>query len=246
MKHVKIERRGQTGWVTIDRAEALNALSGDVLRGLLDAWTELAADPAVRLVAVTGAGDRAFCAGADLKERRGMSAAETQSRIELTVRCCDRLARLPKLTVAALNGGAFGGGFEIALACDLVVASRTARFALPESRRGVVASSGALFRAMRALPLNVARELLITGAVLDADRQLGHREGFHIKALRPEDGVVLDLGRLVAKAHVQDRFDYECTDFVVHRPTSFVRRPAPAAQFGAMVRLNRFTTHRTW
>jgi enoyl-CoA hydratase/carnithine racemase len=82
-----------------------------------------------------------------------------------------------------VEGPAFGGGFEIALACDLVVASRTARFALPESRRGVIASSGALFRALRALPLNVAKELLITGAVLDADR--GHQLGFVNRVTEP-------------------------------------------------------------
>ena len=91
--------------------------------------------------------------------------------------------RRSKPLIAAVEGPAFGGGFEIALACDLVVASRTARFALPESRRGVVASSGALFRAMRALPLNVARELLITGAVLDADR--GYQIGFVNRVTEP-------------------------------------------------------------
>ena len=91
--------------------------------------------------------------------------------------------RRNKPLIAAVEGPAFGGGFEIALACDLVVASRTARFALPESRRGVVASSGALFRAMRALPLNVAKELLITGAVLDAER--GHQLGFVNRVTEP-------------------------------------------------------------
>src|SRR5262249_12616223 len=113
MTPIKIERRGSAGWVTIERADALNALSGEVLCGLCEAFAQLAADRAVRLVAVTGAGDKAFCAGADLKERRGMSAADTKERIALTVRCFEDLARLPKLTVAAMNGGAFGGGLEL-------------------------------------------------------------------------------------------------------------------------------------
>ena len=99
--------------------------------------------------------------------------------------------RRAKPLIAAVEGPAFGGGFEIALACDLVVASRTARFALPESRRGVVASSGALFRAMRALPLNVARELLITGAVLDADR--GYQIGFVNRVTDPGGALTVAL-----------------------------------------------------
>jgi enoyl-CoA hydratase/carnithine racemase len=99
--------------------------------------------------------------------------------------------RRAKPLIAAVEGPAFGGGFEIALACDLVVAARTARFALPESRRGVVASSGALFRAMRALPLNVARELLITGAVLDADR--GYQVGFVNRVTDPGQALTVAL-----------------------------------------------------
>ncbi|MDI9919299.1 enoyl-CoA hydratase-related protein, partial [Rhodococcus sp. IEGM 1379] len=77
-----------------------------------------------------------------------------------------------KPLIAAVEGYALGGGFEIALACDLIVASRTAQFGLPETRRGLVATSGALFRAPRALPVNVARELLITGRTLDPERAL--------------------------------------------------------------------------
>ena len=110
-----------------------------------------------------------FSAGTDLRDGAG-GPTERGGEYGLIRR------RRNKPLIAAVEGPAFGGGFEIALACDLVVASRTARFALPESRRGVIASSGALFRAMRALPLNVAKELLITGAVLDAER--GHQLGF--------------------------------------------------------------------
>ena len=110
-----------------------------------------------------------FSAGTDLRDGTG-GPTERGGEYGMIRR------RRSKPLIAAVEGPAFGGGFEIALACDLVVASRTARFALPESRRGVIASSGALFRAMRALPLNVARELLITGAVLDADR--GYQIGF--------------------------------------------------------------------
>src|SRR5262245_32824839 len=115
---VRIDRRGAVAWVTIDRAEAMNALSGAVLTGLEAAAAELAADRATRLVAVTGAGERAFSAGADLKERRGMSEDETRARIDLINRAFTTWSRLPKPTVAAVNGLAYGGGMELALACD--------------------------------------------------------------------------------------------------------------------------------
>ena len=117
-----------------------------------------------------------FSAGSDLRDGTG---GPTERGGEYGV----IRRRRSKPLVAAVEGPAFGGGFEIALACDLVVASTTARFALPESRRGVIASSGALFRAMRALPLNVAKELLITGAVLDAER--GYQLGFVNRVTAP-------------------------------------------------------------
>jgi enoyl-CoA hydratase/carnithine racemase len=124
-----------------------------------------------------------FSAGTDLKDGSGRT--ERGGEYGLIRR------RRVKPLIAAVEGPAFGGGFEIALACDLVVAARTARFALPESRRGVVASSGALFRAMRALPLNVARELLITGAVLDADR--GYQIGFVNSVTDPGQALTVAL-----------------------------------------------------
>jgi enoyl-CoA hydratase len=144
--------------------------------------------------------------------------------------------RRNKPLIAAVEGPAFGGGFEIALACDLVVASRTARFALPESRRGVVASSGALFRAMRALPLNVARELLITGAVLDADR--GYQLGFVNRVTEPggalaaalelaEDvcasspvSVAASLAAITAQHDAADATGWELTARAVERVTA--------------------------
>jgi len=125
-----------------------------------------------------------FSAGTDLRDGAG-SATERGGEYGVIRR------RRNKPLIAAVEGPAFGGGFEVALACDLVVASRTARFALPESRRGVVASSGALFRAMRALPLNVAKELLITGAVLDADR--GYQLGFVNRVTDPGEALAVAL-----------------------------------------------------
>ena len=104
-----------------------------------------------------------------------------------------------KPLIAAVEGVAFGGGFEIAMCCDMVVASRAARFGLPEVKRGVVATSGALFRAPRALPLNVARELLLTGQEMDAGR--AERLGFVNRVVEPGEAlsVAVELAGLIAQ-----------------------------------------------
>ena len=165
-----VARQGSTAWVTLNRPDAMNALSGELLRALETAVADLAADPAVRLVAVTGAGERAFCAGADLKERRGMTEEQTRERIDLINRCFTQLARLPKLTVAALNGGAFGGGLELALACDVRVATETVELGLTEVRLGIMPGAGGTQRLARAIGAARAKELILLGRRINARR----------------------------------------------------------------------------
>jgi methylglutaconyl-CoA hydratase len=169
---VRVERRDAVAWVTIDRAEALNALSGAVLDGLEQAAEELALDPTVRLVAVTGAGNRAFSAGADLKERRGMSEAETRARVHLIGRCFTTWAHLPKATVAAVNGVAFGGGLELALACDFRVAVEHAQLGLTEVRLGILPGAGGTQRLPRLIGAARAKELILLGRRISAARAL--------------------------------------------------------------------------
>lgn len=159
---VRVERRGRVLVITIDREHKRNAIDGVTTRGLDGALNLLEDDDELWVGVLTGAGS-VFSAGTDLKDGSG---GRTERGGEYGV---IRRARRKPL-IAAVEGLAYGGGFEIVLACDLVVASREARFALPEARRGVIAASGALFRAMRALPVHVAKELLITGAALDAER----------------------------------------------------------------------------
>ena len=172
MSDVEIVRQGIAAWVTVNRPEAMNALSGAVLDGLEEATAELAADPTVRLIAYTGAGDKAFSAGADLKERRGMSAAQVRERIDLINRCFTAIAHVPKLTVAAMNGGAFGGGFELALACDVRVAVPTAQMGLTEVRLGIMPGAGGTQRLARALGAARAKEMILLGRRLTAQRAL--------------------------------------------------------------------------
>jgi enoyl-CoA hydratase/carnithine racemase len=167
----------------MEREAKRNAVDAVMTRGLDEALNLLDDDDQLWAGVITGT-TAVFSAGTDLKDGTG-GPTERGGEYGLIRR------RRAKPLLAAVEGPAFGGGFEIALACDLVVASRTARFALPESRRGVVASSGALFRAMRALPLNVARELLITGAELDAER--GYQLGFVNQVTEPGEALAAAL-----------------------------------------------------
>jgi len=180
---VHSERRGRVLVVRIDREAKRNAIDRATAGGIDEALNLLEDDDQLWAGVITGT-TAVFSAGSDLRDGTG---GPTERGGEYGV------IRRPrtKPLIAAVEGPAFGGGFEIVLACDLVVASRTARFALPESRRGVIASSGALFRAMRALPLNVAKELLITGAVLDADR--GYQLGFVNRVTDPGQALAVAL-----------------------------------------------------
>jgi enoyl-CoA hydratase len=175
---VRFERRGRVLLIRMEREAKRNAINQAMTHGIDQALNLLDDDDELWAGVITGT-PAVFCAGTDLKDGSG----RTERGGEYGV--IRRRRRKP--LIAAVEGVAFGGGFEIALACDLVVAARTARFALPESRRGVVASSGALFRAMRALPLNVARELLITGTVLDAER--GYQIGFVNRVTEPGEAL---------------------------------------------------------
>jgi enoyl-CoA hydratase/carnithine racemase len=179
---VRSERRGRVLVVRIEREAKRNAIDRVTAEGIDEALNQFEDDGELWAAVITGTAT-VFSAGTDLKDGGGRT--ERGGEYGVIRR------RRSKPLIAAVEGPAFGGGFEIALACDLVVAARTARFALPEGRRGVVASSGALFRAMRALPLNVARELLITGTVLDADR--AYQIGFVNRVTEPGQALTVAL-----------------------------------------------------
>ncbi|MDT7576981.1 MAG: enoyl-CoA hydratase [Pseudonocardiales bacterium] len=159
---VATERRGHILIVRIERPHKRNAIDADTTAGL-DAALNLLDDDPDLWVGVLAGTPVAFSAGTDLAVGAG---PPTPRGGGYGVVRRDRATPL----IAAVEGLAYGGGFEIVLACDLVVAARTARFALPETARGLVANCGALFRAPRALPLNIAREMLLTGDPLDAER----------------------------------------------------------------------------
>lgn len=169
---VKLERRGRVGVLVLDRPDRRNALSRDALYALGRLGRELVADPEIRAIVVTGAGDKAFCAGADLKERQGMSTDDVRVQVGLYRSELGVLDRSPKPVIAALNGVAFGGGLELALICDLRVAAPHAELALPETTLGIIPGAGGTQRLPRVVGEARAKEMILLGRKLGAAEAL--------------------------------------------------------------------------
>lgn len=175
---VRAERDGAILVVTIDRPQARNALTPEMSRALGEAWIELRDDPALRIAVVTGAGEAAFCAGADLKQvgawYRSMTPLERRRHSEREPGLGGLTRNLDpgKPVLAAVNGACLAGGLELALACDLRIAAEHATFGLPEVRRGIIPGAGGTQRLPRAVPHAVAMEMLLTGAPIDAQAAL--------------------------------------------------------------------------
>lgn len=172
---VRVEVDGRVATVTLDRPEALNAISTELAVALAEAVEPLATDPEVRAVVLTGAGQRAFCVGADLKQRAGFDDHGWFVQREAFRRGFAAVRRCPLPTVAAVRGFALGGGTELALACDLVVAADDAIFGLPEVRLGLVPAGGGTQLLVRRVGRSAARDLVLTGRRVGADeaRRLG-------------------------------------------------------------------------
>jgi enoyl-CoA hydratase/carnithine racemase len=170
---VQLSREGRVAIIVMDRPEARNAMNREMTEQLNTTYDELAGDEAVWAVVLTGAGDRAFCAGQDLKE---VEAAVKQAESGAAPRGASggfggiTHRDFPKPIIAAVNGFAMGGGFEICLACDLVVAEEHASFGLPEVKRGLFAGAGGLVRIGKRLPMPLAMEVALTGQPLGAQR----------------------------------------------------------------------------
>jgi enoyl-CoA hydratase len=198
---VVVDRRDAVAVVTIDRQEALNALNVETLTELRDRLRELADDESARVVVVTGAGERAFVAGADIKYMGGLGADEAKDWGALGHEAARLLEEMPKPTIAAINGFALGGGCELALGCDLRYASSNARLGQPEIDLGIVPGWGGTQRLARVCGLGVAKELVLTG------RQVKAEEALRIGLVNAIADPVLDhalevAGKLAAKSPV--------------------------------------------
>ena len=166
---IHVERRGRITIFTINRAEAMNALDRTAHFALAAEFDSFAADPDQWVAIITGAGERAFCAGNDLKQilTPGDELVPPTGFGGLTARY-----DMTKPVIAAVNGIAFGGGFEMVLACDLAVASANVTFALPEVRVGLAAMAGGMLRLPRSIGPKKAAELIMTARRIDADEAL--------------------------------------------------------------------------
>ena len=162
------ERRGNVEILTINRPDARNAINGAVSKAMSAIMDELADDADCWVVVVTGSGDKAFSAGMDLK---AFSSGEGGDIIGASGGFAGLTKRdFPKPIIAAVNGSALAGGFEIMLSCDLVVAAEHASFGIPEAKRGLIAGAGGLIRMPKRLPMAIALELAMTGDAIDAER----------------------------------------------------------------------------
>jgi enoyl-CoA hydratase len=172
--------------VTINRPERRNAMNTEVGRDLLDLFTSLLLDPADnRAVILTGAGDQAFCAGGDLKERDGMTDETWRLQHAIFEQAIYNLMDCPVPVIAAVNGSAFGGGCEIALAADFIYASTNAKFAVPEITLGIIPGCGGTQNLPRAAGSRRAKEILFTGSPFTA--QEGLEWGIVNKVVAPDE-----------------------------------------------------------
>ncbi len=170
-ENLLVERRDGIGFVTVNRPEKMNALNIQTRRELLDAFEELRSDESVRVAVITGAGDKAFIAGADIGDFAGKTALE-QREIMRSSRAFDLMEEFPKPVIAMINGYALGGGCELAMACDIRIASSIAKFGQPEIKLGIMPGGGGTQRLPRLVGEGKAMELILTGDIIDAEEAM--------------------------------------------------------------------------
>ena len=167
-----IEKEPPIVWLKLNRPKVANALNSELLTALLNATNIIATDNHIAVVAIIGAGSKFFCAGADLTERKNMTEAQVIDYHLLIQKTMDSLESLPQPVIAAINGCAYGGGTELALACDLRVMVKDASLRLPEVKLGIIPGAGGTQRLPRLIGKSKAKEMIFTGSPLTA------QEGF--------------------------------------------------------------------
>jgi enoyl-CoA hydratase/carnithine racemase len=196
---VSSRREGDLVWLTIERPEVMNCLSFPTLKRLRTLCEELREDLSIRAVLVTGSGEKAFCAGADLKERRTMAPERVPEFVRNIRRTMDDVESLPQPTIAVVNGVAFGGGTELLLACDLRVAAAHAQFGLTETTLAIIPGAGGTQRLPRLVGRSRAKDLILTGRRIDAAE--AERIGL-VSRIAPADRLretALELARGIAE-----------------------------------------------
>ena len=188
------EQTGAVALVTLNRPEVLNALNTAVFDDLEAVFTDLAADPSVRAILLTGAGEKAFAAGADIRELAETDAVSGEAKALRGQRVFDHIERSRTPVIALVNGFALGGGCELAMSCHLRIASTRARFGQPEVKLGLIPGYGGTQRLPRLVGPGAALKLLLTGEMVAADEAL--RLGLVEEVVAPED--LLSRGQAIA------------------------------------------------
>lgn len=181
--------------VTINRPKALNALNAATINDLDKMFTQLAADDGVKVIILTGSGDKSFVAGADITEMKDMTAIEGRSWAKLAQEVFNKIENIGKPVIAAVNGYALGGGCELSMSCDIRIASEKAKFGQPEVSLGIPPGFGGTQRLPRLVGKGRAKELLFTGDMIDAAE--AYRIGLANKIVAPE--ALLDTAKAMAK-----------------------------------------------
>jgi enoyl-CoA hydratase len=212
--NVEYQEKKGIGWIILNRPEALNALTVDVLQQLASILDKVKTDDGVKAVMLTGAGEKAFSAGADIEFLNRATPLEVREFAKLAVAVNHKIETLGKVVVAAINGYALGGGLELAEACMLRVAVRDARLGHPEVRLGAIAGFGGTTRLPRLIGKGRAAELLLTGRLVTAEEAL--RTGLVNRVVEPEnllsetENLVLEI---LSQAPVAVRMTWEA----IHR-----------------------------
>jgi enoyl-CoA hydratase/carnithine racemase len=198
-RHVRLSFADHVVTVTLSRAEALNAISSQVADELGGALLQAAANPNAWVVVLTADGDRAFCVGADLKERNRLDDRGWLQNRMLVRSLFDSLRAIPQPSIASVFGHTLGGGFELALNCDLIVASEDAVFGLPEVTVGIVPGGGATQQLARRVGVSRAKELVLTGRRISAEEAF--RMGIVARVVEREklSGATLDLAAEICR-----------------------------------------------
>lgn len=206
MPVLKLDNRDGALWVTFNRPDHFNSLDPESMCRIMDMWHMAETDDSVRLVVLTGAGDRAFCAGADLKLSIPLLSGARQPETEFDHRLCDtadwlgqlmqRNQSFSKPVIAAINGTAIAGGCELALASDIRIASSNASFALTEARVGIVPAGGSMVRLPRQMPWCHAMEFMLTGDSISAEQ--ARDMGLINRVVAPEN-LYAEVDKLIAK-----------------------------------------------
>ncbi len=168
--YIELQKKENYGIITLSRESALNALNSEVLSGIREALRELMADPKMRGIIFTGKGEKAFSAGADVTEMKDLKYDGAEEFARKGHKTMNMIASSDMISIAAINGYALGGGLELALACDIRIATKSAKLGLPETGLGLIPGFGGTQRLPRLVGRGIALELILTGEAIDAER----------------------------------------------------------------------------